>query len=205
MTYAEEGSYPISVTIQDSDGNQTTATVSNAVRDAALSSGMSDPISATAGQPFSGTLASFSDANAAASASDFTASINWGDNSTSASTVTSAGNGLFMVSGSHSYAAAGSYPVRATVTDDGGSQTTVSATATVSGGSSGPTANNDSYTSLYDTTDSVDAAAGELANDSDPNHLPLSAVLGTNPAHGTVAFNSNGSFTYTPNAHWTGH
>jgi hypothetical protein len=39
MTYAEEGSYPISVTIQDSDGNQTTATASAAVADAPLTTG----------------------------------------------------------------------------------------------------------------------------------------------------------------------
>jgi hypothetical protein len=41
-------------------------------------------------------------------------------------------------------------------------------------------------------------------NSFNPNHLPMSAVLVRNASHGSVAFNANGSFSYTPNAHYTG-
>ena len=66
-----------------------------------------------------------------------------------------------------------------------------------------PTAVGDTY-----STDSRDvltvAAPGVLANDTDPQGNPLQAVNNTNPAHGTLAFNSNGSFTYTPNSGFYG-
>lgn len=45
------------------------------------------------------------------------------------------------------------------------------------------------------------AAPGVLANDSDPDNgpNPLTAVKDSDPAHGALTFNSNGSFSYTPN------
>jgi VCBS repeat-containing protein len=50
----------------------------------------------------------------------------------------------------------------------------------------------------------VVAASGVLANDSDPNNDPLTAIKVTNPSHGTVTFNANGSFTYMPAANYSG-
>jgi VCBS repeat-containing protein len=47
-------------------------------------------------------------------------------------------------------------------------------------------------------------APGVLANDADPNNLPLSAHLDTAPAHGELTLNTNGSFTYRPNGNFTG-
>ena len=43
-----------------------------------------------------------------------------------------------------------------------------------------------------------------LANDTDPNGDALTAVLVTNPAHGTLTLNADGSFTYTPAGDYTG-
>jgi VCBS repeat-containing protein len=43
-----------------------------------------------------------------------------------------------------------------------------------------------------------------LANDSDPEGDVLTAVLVTGPQHGTLTFNPDGSFTYTPNANFSG-
>ncbi len=69
-----------------------------------------------------------------------------------------------------------------------------------------PLAINDSYSTNEDTTLTVNAATGVLANDTDPDGpFPLTAELLTNPAHGTlVVFNANGSFTYVPNANYNG-
>src|SRR5262249_60071350 len=43
-----------------------------------------------------------------------------------------------------------------------------------------------------------------ISNDSDVDGDTLSAVLVSQPAHGTLTFNSNGSFSYTPAANYNG-
>lgn len=53
-------------------------------------------------------------------------------------------------------------------------------------------------------TEDTALAGNVLANDSDPNGDALSASVVTGPAHGTLALNGNGSFTYTPDADWNG-
>ena len=58
-------------------------------------------------------------------------------------------------------------------------------------------ASNDAYSVKHDHTLRV-AAPGVLTNDT--GVAPLSAVLVTQPAHGTLMFNADGSFVYTPNA-----
>ena len=48
------------------------------------------------------------------------------------------------------------------------------------------------------------AAPGVLGNDTDADSDPLTAIKVTDPAHGTLTLNSNGSFSYTPTAGWSG-
>ena len=43
-----------------------------------------------------------------------------------------------------------------------------------------------------------------LANDTDVDNATLTATLLSDPTHGTLVFNSNGSYTYTPTANFTG-
>jgi VCBS repeat-containing protein len=43
-----------------------------------------------------------------------------------------------------------------------------------------------------------------LANDTDPEGQPLTAILQSGPGSGSLTLNSNGSFTYTPNADFNG-
>ncbi|MES2657779.1 MAG: Ig-like domain-containing protein [Verrucomicrobiota bacterium] len=50
----------------------------------------------------------------------------------------------------------------------------------------------------------VVSASGVLANDTDAQSNPLTAVLGTGPSHGTLNLNANGGFTYTPAAGHSG-
>jgi len=67
-----------------------------------------------------------------------------------------------------------------------------------------PTARDDAYSVSVNDSLVVSAAGGVLANDSDPEGDCLTAVLTVEPTAGTVTLNANGSFTYTPNAGFTG-
>ena len=66
-----------------------------------------------------------------------------------------------------------------------------------------PVGVSDAYTLNEDSSLSV-AAPGILGNDSDPDGQPLTAQLVVGQAHGTLTFNANGSFTYTPPANYNG-
>lgn len=63
-----------------------------------------------------------------------------------------------------------------------------------------PSATADSYSTQEDTA----VTLGVLDNDTDPDGGTLSAVLVAGPTHGTLALNSDGSFTYTPSANFNG-
>ena len=67
-----------------------------------------------------------------------------------------------------------------------------------------PIANIDLYPTPEDTALIVPAASGVLANDTDIDGDPLTAVLVSQPSHGTVTLNADGSFTYTPSANFNG-
>jgi hypothetical protein len=86
--------------------------------------------SATAGAPFSGTVATFTTSDQLDAAAAYTAVITWGDGSTS-SGIVSGGNGSFTVSGSHTYAAAGRYAVSVQISNPDTQSATASDTATV--------------------------------------------------------------------------
>ena len=66
-----------------------------------------------------------------------------------------------------------------------------------------PSTNADAYNTPKDIALNV-AAPGVISNDTDPEGNTLTAVLDTNVTHGTLALNSNGSFSYTPIAAFTG-
>ena len=89
-------------------------------------------ISATAGAPFSGTVATFTNADPYGGASSYTALITWGDGSTSAGFISGTGNTLTL-SGSHTYAGSGSDTIKVQISHKLGYTTTAttSATATV--------------------------------------------------------------------------
>src|SRR5207249_3084993 len=137
-TYAEEGSYTVTISTTDKGGSTKSTTATSTVADAALTAS-GTAVSASEGNSFSGQVASFIDANPTAPLTDFTtgtggASINWGDGTAATTgTVTQPGGvgTAFVVSGSHTYAEEGSYTVTVSITDKGGSTKSATATATV--------------------------------------------------------------------------
>ena len=131
-TYAEEGTYQVTATVTDTDTPTVhAAAVSTAlVSDAALSLTGQPQLNTTEGAPATaGTpVAGFTDADPAAAASDFHASIDWGDGTARSIGAVSAGPGSgFTVSApSHTYAEEGTPMVLVTITDQGGATTTAS-------------------------------------------------------------------------------
>ncbi|RYY94596.1 MAG: DUF642 domain-containing protein, partial [Chitinophagaceae bacterium] len=67
-----------------------------------------------------------------------------------------------------------------------------------------PTAVADAYNVSANVPLVVNAATGVLVNDTDPQSNALTAVKVTDPLHGGITLNADGSFTYTPNSGYTG-
>ncbi|MBI5965682.1 MAG: tandem-95 repeat protein [Chloroflexi bacterium] len=66
-----------------------------------------------------------------------------------------------------------------------------------------PVSSNDGYATDEDTA-LITAPLSVLDNDTDADGDPLTAVKVTDPAHGVLLFNTDGSFTYTPESNWHG-
>jgi VCBS repeat-containing protein len=78
------------------------------------------------------------------------------------------------------------------------------ATVTINVVGKPPVANSDAYSLAARTSLTVNAAQGVLANDTDAEGDPLTAVLQSGPAHGTLTINKDGSFLYMPNNNYFG-
>ncbi len=135
-TYTKAGSYPVTIVIlgdstaqyaMDIFSHYITATISDqALRGTSLS------FSAFTNQANSLEVASFTDADPGAKASDYTATINWGNGMTSSGTVAlDPAGGKFDVFGTDPYTAAGTETVGVTIRDFGSSTTSINSTATV--------------------------------------------------------------------------
>lgn len=113
------------VTVTITGPNNTVKVVSTAnVSDASLSASCAAPKVSL--QSFSGNTASFTDAaSPSGTNSDFSATINWGDASSSAGTIVGAdGRPSYGVTGTHTYSSTGYFIVTAKINDVGGSTAT---------------------------------------------------------------------------------
>ena len=129
-TYAEEGSYVLAVSVKDSGSLSASGSGSAQVADAALS--LTHFVAGPLEHRSAGVAATFTDADPAGTVSDYTATINWGDGTTSTVKVykNPLGKG-FVLAGLHSYASKGTYSVTVIVTDQGGSQVSKTVTFVV--------------------------------------------------------------------------
>jgi uncharacterized protein YunC (DUF1805 family) len=122
----------LNITVQNPGSpGQTSNSLGFTILDAPLN-GQSSPFSYVEGSAFAGTVATFVDLNPNSQASDFTATITWGDGQSSAGVITSDGQGGFIVSGAHTYQMLGSYGFSVQIIDTiGGAATTVLGIATI--------------------------------------------------------------------------
>jgi uncharacterized protein (TIGR03118 family) len=88
-------------------------------------------VAPTEGATFSGAVAAFASTTATAQAGDFTATIDWGDGTTSVGTVVANPEGGFNVVGSHLYAEEAADPIHVTVSDNASHTITIAASAQV--------------------------------------------------------------------------
>jgi hypothetical protein len=113
-TFGNAGSYPVTVTVSQ-NGTQvgsalTSASVATATTPASQTlTAQGLVFTASAGQAFTGTVATFTDSNPNASTSGVTATIDWGDGTTSTGPITAGSTGVYSVTGTHTYASAMSF------------------------------------------------------------------------------------------------
>src|SRR5439155_128949 len=116
-------------------------------------------------------------------------------------TLTLNANGSFTYTPAVNYNGPDSFTYKA---NDGTLTSNVATVAiTVVAVNNAPDAANDSNTLPYTTLFRA-SAPGVLANDTDPDGDPKTAVLVSSPSHGTLTLNADGSFTYTPAANYNG-
>ena len=117
-------------------------------------------------------------------------------------TVTLNSNGSFTYTPKANYSGLDSFTYRAS------DATTTSNVATVlvnvTAVNDPPIATPDTYSTAKGVKLTVAHAAGVLKNDVDPDGPLRQAQLVSRPSNGTLTFNSNGSFTYTPRANFSG-
>jgi streptogramin lyase len=129
-TFDKQGTYPVGVTIKAKSGNLTRVATSARVGDAPLTA-QGTTISATELTPFVAVVGTFTDANPNGKASEFTATINWGDGVVSTGVVSAKLGGGFAVTGSHVYNQGGSYVVNVSIASNGTSRARATSTAIV--------------------------------------------------------------------------
>jgi len=123
------------------DGYKTTVTVSSLSGPSAVGTGLAlvadapltavrTSLSGKARRTISGVVATFSDGNIYATADQFTASIAWGDGTSSSGSISTASGG-FAVQGTHRYSKRGTYAVTVTIHDRDGATAIANGTASI--------------------------------------------------------------------------
>ena len=196
-TYAVNGTYPVNVTVNGTDGSTASGTGQATISPVMLLA-TGTTITPVAGQPFTGAVASFTDPYPGLSASNYAATIAWGDGHTTIGTIASNGSGGFNVVGTNTYAAAGSESVTVNVTrliDNQSATATTSAVVVVpalavTGTTITPIAGQP-FTGLVETF--TDNMTGLPPSD-------YAAIIAWGDGHtsvGTIASNGSGGFNVT--------
>lgn len=200
FTYTPAGAGTFSFTYQASDGTLLSepATVTLMINAAPVATGESynlnedTPLNVAA----PGVLANDADAEFAPLSATLIQSPAHG-------TVTLAANGGFLYTPTLNYVGTDSFTYSASDGQVSSAPATVS--LTMAPVSDPPAASADSYNGFIDTTLSVPAGLGLLANDNDPDAGDMISVASyQQPAHGTLNVELDGGFTYQPDPGYSG-
>jgi hypothetical protein len=131
--YLEEGSHPISVTISDSQATSSTVSLTASVSDPAVQAASGPSLAAVEyATSAMQTLATFVDPGGNEAPSDYSATINWGDGTSSSGLIVAdAANATFSVLGSHAYTASGNLTPAVVIHHDSAPDVTVRDNAVV--------------------------------------------------------------------------
>ena len=121
--------YSVTETVTDNSGNSASQTFNWTVTDSTLIV-QGNALSATEGAGATFTVATFFDPDLNRQASDYTATISWGDGQSTQGWVDGA-NGSYTVTGDHAYLHPAGLPLQVTVTDPVGESETVVETASI--------------------------------------------------------------------------
>lgn len=116
-------------------------------------------------------------------------------------TVTVATDGALIYTPSENFSGTDTFSYSAS--DGTATGTAAVVTITVTATNDPPAGVNDAYVATEDAT-LIIASAGVLANDLDADGNALTAVVVTEPAHGTLTLNADGSLVYTPDPQFVG-
>jgi hypothetical protein len=182
---------PCSLTFTNPDGQSANASV-NLLERAPVATDDSGSVAQNGSLNGSSVLANDSDPDG-----DALAAAKAGDPGHGTVTVNADGTYTYIPASGYSGPDAFTYTV-----SDGSLQDTGTVSITVTTAvNHAPVAVDDAYSVAQD---SVLNGSSVLANDSDPDGDALTAAKATNPSHGTVTVNANGTFTYTPAAGYSG-
>ncbi len=201
-TFLEESQYNVVVTIKDNvNASSRMATIMATIADAPLTA-IPKTFNPTQNVQFSGVIGSFSDGNPNAVASEFgMPSIVWGDGHVTNGSIVKSGS-VFNVMGTNTYATTGTFGVKISAKDVGGSTTTINSTAKVAG--AGITANGSPFTTTHGQPFNARVATFSSGNpNATAGQFSVSILWGDGPnsSNGSVTksgsiFNAFGGHTY---------
>ena len=128
-TYAQPGTYPVSIHMQHTSGRATTLQTTANVQNGSLQVTGLDVVAIKMVPLTAVPVALITDVGSAAS--DFSALIQWGDNTQSAGTIVSLGAGTFQVVGTHTYSATGTFDISVQINHTDGRTATATSVAAV--------------------------------------------------------------------------
>ena len=201
-TYTKKGTYTVSVTVTDDDGAVGSDTLAVTVRNSAPVA-TNDTYAMNEDTvlhvPAPGVFSNDSDADG----DPLTAQLVTGPSH--GALAFNKATGLFSYKPSADYFGTDTFTYK--VYDGAAWSNVATVTITVNPINDAPVANNDAYTMDQNAAGNAVltiAAPGLVGNDTDVDSGSLSAVWVSNPSHGTLSLNANGSFTYTPTSGYTG-
>jgi streptogramin lyase len=202
--FAEAGSYNTKIAVADVGGAALNMPgIAINIADVPMTAHSATPASPH-GVQFTEVIATFKDANPLAKAGDFTASIDWGDATSSPGTITANASHGFDVTGTHTYADPGPHTATVTINDIGGSTTNVQSVVaddyqiTATGRRFhvrlGQPFTDLSVATCTDTDPASDVSSLTATIDWGDGTTPTSGVL---VSHGGGSYDVQGSHTYT--------